>query len=121
MVYQRVFMLKIQSQQDMALLEQTVASILGGEFLKCAFIRSTDFISLRLRALYNPREHSEVLVIYGQNLKISLDMDNHATVFLLDPGIEPDPTLCPYSSPSLLGKRACPDDPSCEAEPPASP
>jgi hypothetical protein len=117
MVYQRVFMLKIQTQQDMAKLEQTVASMLGGEHLKCSFIRSKDFISLRLRALYTAREHSEALVIYGQNLKISLDMDNNATVFLLDPGIEQDPTLCPYTCHSLLGKRACPDDPSAGDEP----
>jgi hypothetical protein len=122
MVYQRVNVMKINTQQDMSLLEQTVGDMLGGEHHKCSFIRSQDFITLRLRALYHRSKKDktqEMLVIYGQNLKITLDADNNATVYLLDPGTEPDPNLCPYSSQSLLGKRACQDDVSSDPESPS--
>ena len=93
----------------MSKLEQTVASLLGGEYNKCSFIRSQDFITLRLRALYTRAQEASVaprdpIVVYGEGLKITLDVDNNASVFLVSPSIEAESSLQ-----HNLGKRACPD------------
>lgn len=97
-----VFSRKIASQRDMGELEDTLSSLLGGEQHKCAFVRSQDFVRLRLLALYKappPR----LLVVYGEGLKITLDSDKVASVFLLNPMLDPEPRLAG-------GKRAEPDD-----------
>ena len=110
-MHQKVYTLQIKTQKDMGKLEQTVASLLGGEYNKCSFIRSQDFITLRLLALYTrademPREH--MVVVYGEGLKITLDPENNASDYLVSPSIEAEPSL--QSGPLLsLGKRACPD------------
>lgn len=98
-----VLSIKIRGQEDMARLEQTIGVLLGGENHKCSLMRSKDFVSLRLRALYNrpailPREG---LLVYGEGLKITLDDQNNAAVYLTVPSIDQDE--------SVLGKRACPE------------
>jgi hypothetical protein len=104
-MHQKVYTIQIKNPKDMNSLEQTLASLLGGEHNKCAFIRSQEFIALRLRALYGRSPSAQAAassVVYGEGLKITLDPDNHASVYLVSPSIEADPSL-------LVGKRACPD------------
>lgn len=87
----------------MARLEQTIGTLLGGENHKCSFVRSKDFVSLRLRALYNRPSTlpGEGLLVYWEGLKITLDVNNNAAVYLTVPSIDPDE--------SVLGKRSCPE------------
>jgi hypothetical protein len=106
---QKVLSLSIQGQQDMTKLEQTVACLLGGEHHKCSFVRSQDFIKLRLQALYHPAAQRAPLVVYGEGLKICLDNDNLATVYLVDPSIDPDLPTPPSEPTTVLGKRAQPE------------
>jgi len=89
----------------MAQLEETVSILLGGEQHKCAFVRSKDFITLRLQALYHRSVASTFpLMVYGEGLKISLDAENNATVYLVGPSIlESDESLV------RPGKRGCTD------------
>jgi hypothetical protein len=100
---QRVFTQRIQDKQDMILLESTVAGLLGGEHNKCYLIRSSEFVQLRLCALYD--KGLRPLHVYGENLQISLDTDNVASVYLLSMSVDAEEIL--------LGKRTEPD---CEAE-----
>jgi hypothetical protein len=96
---QKVFMLQIQSKEDMSLLESTVGSLLRGEHNKCALIRCNEFIQLRLCALYGkgvPPIH-----VYGEGLQISLDANNVVSVYLLTSFVEADE--------GLLGKRSEPE------------
>lgn len=111
-IYQKVYSMKIENQRDMTVLEQTVAGMLGGEHNKCAFVRSKDFISLRLRALYNNQPNQKSCAIYGEGIKITLDAENNVSVHLLGHGIELQEQEPEESEPSeavLLGKRPCPD------------
>jgi hypothetical protein len=89
---QKVFARSIQGQKDMAELESTVGSLLGGEDNKCSLIRSSDFVQLRLRALYG-RGVPPPVHVYGEGLQISLDQANVASVFLLSVSAEDDVIL----------------------------
>lgn len=97
---QKVFVQRIQGKEDMSRLESMIGSLLGGEHNKCSLIRCSEFIQLRLRALYGkgvPPVH-----VYGEGLQISLDADNVASVYLLTSYVEPDE--------GLLGKRSQPEE-----------
>jgi hypothetical protein len=101
-----ILTLKIKDSHDMAQLEKTVGALMGGENHKCAFVRSRDFVLLRLRALYNrpatlPKGG---LVVYGEGLKICLDCENNVSVYLTGHIIDIEPEE------PLLGKRKCQDD-----------
>jgi hypothetical protein len=48
------FVKRVTTPEDMAVVEATIASSLGGEGGKCAFLRSQSFLALRLAALYFP-------------------------------------------------------------------
>ena len=97
---QKVFVQRVESKEDMSVLESTIGSLLGGEKNKCSLIRCSEFVQLRLRALYG-RGKAPVHV-YGEGLQISLDPDNLATVYLLTSYVEADE--------GLLGKRSQPED-----------
>lgn len=91
---QKVFAKRIENKKDMAELESTVGSLLGGEDNKCSLIRSNDFVQLRLRALYSREGGAPLpLHVYGEGLQISLDKDNVASVFLLSVSIDDDVIL----------------------------
>lgn len=96
---QKVFVQRIENKEDMSRLESMIGSLLGGEHNKCSLIRCSEFIQLRLRALYG-RGVSPVHV-YGEGLQISLDADNVASVYLLTSYVEVDE--------GLLGKRSQPE------------
>jgi hypothetical protein len=102
-----VFSVRIRTKKDMAELEDTITTLLGGEQGKCALIRSQDFLALRLRALYG-RESGRPLVVYGEGLKIALDLDNVGSVSLLNPP-PIDPVDEAYEA-YMLGKRPRPED-----------
>lgn len=95
----RVFSRRIESKDDMLELEQTIGRQLGCEAHKCAFVRSRDFVKIRLLALYK-EPPADTVVVYGEGLKITLTPDRVASVYLLDLCIDPDPAL---------GKRTCPE------------
>lgn len=97
---QKVFVLAIDTKEDMSLLESTIGGLLGGERNKCSLIRCNEFVQLRLRALYG-RGKAPVHV-YGEGLQISLGVDNVASVYLLTSYVEPDE--------GLLGKRSQPEE-----------
>ena len=99
MLYE-IFSIQIKSREDMSTLEDTISRLLGGEQRKCALLRSQEFVNLRLRALYD-RGPDRLPVVYGEGLKISLDSDKHARVYLLQLGFDTDPVY--------LGKRVHPD------------
>ena len=93
---QKVFVQCIRTKEDMAKLESTVGGLLGGEHHKCSMLRTSEFVQLRLCALYGkgvPPVH-----VYGEGLQISLDMNNVASVYLLSSGVEAEE--------GLLGKRS---------------
>jgi len=96
-----IFAIKINDRNDMLLLEETIMKLLGGEQNKCALLRSQEFVNLRLRALYN-RGPDRPAIVYGEGLKIFLDTEKQARVYLLELGFDTDPTY--------LGKRNSPDD-----------
>jgi hypothetical protein len=105
---QKVFMLQIQSKEDMSLLESTIGGLLRGEHNKCALIRCNEFIQLRLCALYG--KGKAPIHVYGEGLQISLDKSNVVSVYLLTSYVEADE--------GLLGKRSEPDPtPGEQAEP----
>ena len=98
----KVFSIQVKTKEDMSRLEEALVSLLGGEQSKCALVRSQEFINIRLRALYN-RGPSEAIVVYGERVKICLDPDKNADVYLMELGVD--------AIPSLLGKRPASDDP----------
>ena len=104
---QKVFSRIVQCMEDMSLLEQTIGSLLGGERNQCALVRCSEFVQLRLCALYNRGE--KPMHVFGDGLQISLDENNVATVYLLSSSVDTDE--------SILGKRAQPDIPGDETDP----
>lgn len=96
---QKVFVLRIESKEDMSRLESTIGGLLGGEHNKCSLIRCNEFIQLRLCALYG--KGVAPIHVYGEGLQISLDTNNVASVYLLTSFVEPDE--------GLLGKRSEPE------------
>ncbi len=109
---QKLFSISVASKGDMAELEAVVVGLLGGEHGKCAFIRSQEFVKLRLHALYH-RKHdpprTSNIIVYGEGLKITLTPSGTACVFITDPCFEPIEPSAPNDaddiSPSSLGKR----------------
>lgn len=97
---ERIYSASIRTKDDMARLEEAVGSMLGGERSKCAFTRSSDFVNLRLRALYKPAE-KDPFVVYGEGFKLVLDSEKKVTVYLLQTSVEVD---------SSLGKRSCAEE-----------
>ena len=105
---QKVFAKCIKGKEDMAELESTVGSLLGGEANKCSLIRSSDFIQLRLRALYNcDGGGPPPLHVFGEGLQISLDQDNVASVFLLSMSVDDD---------VILGRKRSEPDSECSPD-----
>jgi len=100
---------RIRGAQDMSEFEAVVVRVMGCE--QCSFMRSHDYLRFRLGALYRP-ELEEPLECYGERVKVRLDLDRNATVYLLE-------DCAPAEG--LLGKRDAPDSdeeaPSAPAEP----
>ena len=101
---QKVFVQPIRGKEDMALLESTIGSLLGGEQNKCSLVRSNEFVQLRLCALYG--RGARPVHVYGEGLQISLEKDNVASVYLLCSNVE-------LEQETLLGKRS---EPECPGE-----
>ena len=99
----KVFSIHVKTKEDMDKMEQALVSLLGGEQSKCALMRSQEFINIRLRALYD-RGPAENIVVYGERVKICLDPEKHAEIYLMELGVD--------SVPALLGKRSFSEDPS---------
>lgn len=108
----KVFSVHIQSKEDMARLEEALVSLLGGERSKCALIRSQEFVNIRLRALYD-RGPAERIVVYGERVKVCLELDKTADIYLIELGVD--------AVPVLMGKRACPEEDDEAFEREASP
>jgi len=104
---QKVYVQRIAGKEDMTLLEERIGGLLGGEHNKCSLVRCSEFIQLRLCALYG--RGGRPVDVYGEGLQISLDVDNVASVYLLSTFVDADEPLAP------LGKRAEPDDEETEA------
>jgi hypothetical protein len=103
----KVFTLQINSKQDMVLLEKALGRLLGSEFNKCSLVRSQEFINIRLRALYD-RGPADRIVAYGERVKVCLEVDKTADIFLMESSMD--------DGPSLLGKRSSleEEDPLCD-------
>lgn len=99
-----VYSRRIASKEDMSELEQVMTRINGGQ--RCSFMRSRDYIRFRLAALYNTFDLP--VEAYGESLKVTLDSDRTATVFILGHVVT--------EAESDLGKRQCPDSDDSEAE-----
>jgi hypothetical protein len=97
---QKVFVQHIRGKEDMTLLESTIGNLLGGEQNKCSFVRSSEFVQLRLCALYD--RGVRPVHVYGEGLQISLGRDNVASVYLLCGNLEVEQDV-------LLGKRSEPE------------
>jgi len=83
----------------MALVEHIIGQLLGGENDKCAFVRSSEFLKLRLSALYKGPVGA-MIVVYSDTVKITLDNENWARIFLLEEAVAPE---------GVLGKRRVDD------------
>jgi len=92
---QKVFSRLVVGNKDMVELESMVGSLLGGEDNKCSLIRSSDFVKLRLRALYDREEKGGSLPmhVFGEGLQISLDQGNVVSVYLLSMSVDDDVIL----------------------------
>lgn len=98
-VYSRL----ITCKEDMSELEQVMTRINGGH--RCSFMRSSDYIRFRLAALY----HTVQLPVeaYGETLKVTLDCDRIATIYILGHILTEE---------SELGKRGAPDSDGSEPD-----
>lgn len=88
----KVFSIKVESKDDMAKLEDALVCLMGGERSKCALIRSQDFVNIRLRALYD-RGPSERIVVYGERVKVCLELDKTVEIYLMELGVDGVPVL----------------------------
>jgi hypothetical protein len=95
----KVFSIIVRSNEDMVRLESIVRGLLGGEqSKKCAFMRSQEYIALRLLALYKREIISKPMVVYSEGVKVCLNPDWSVDIFMLEMGVDNDVT-------SVLGKR----------------
>jgi len=92
-----VYSKQIKGAADMSEFEAVVARVMGCE--QCSFMRSQDYLRFRIGALYRA-ELEEPLESYGERVKVRLDCDRIATVYLLEDTVPPE---------VLLGKRDAPD------------
>lgn len=74
-----VMSVRVTCPADMAKIEEKLGQILGGQ--KCALVRSRDYISLRLCALYD--RGKPPMSAYYQNVQICLRADKTVTLYLL--------------------------------------
>ena len=93
----KVYSSYIESKEDMNQLEKTLVGLLGGEQGKCAFMRSNEYVALRLRALDPKDAIDKPVVVYGEGIKLSLNPDRTLDLYLLEMGVDDDV--------SMLGKR----------------
>jgi hypothetical protein len=95
----KVFSITIDTCRDMASLEDKLRGLLGGEHSKkCAFMRSQEYIALRLTALYRKETIRNPVVVYSEGVKVCLNPDWSVDVYMLEMGVDNDIT-------SVLGKR----------------
>jgi hypothetical protein len=87
---------RIRGARDMSEFEGVVARVMGCE--QCSFMRSQDYLRFRLVALYRP-DSDEQPECYGERVKVTLDRERNATVYLLE-DVVPE---------GMLGKRAAPE------------
>lgn len=102
---------RVADLKDMARIEEKLCQLLGGDQRKsCALVRTKDFISLRLCALYN---HGKApMSAYYQNVQVSLDADKTVAIYLLSM----NPVETTVDEAMVLGKRRQPDSPEDEDE-----
>jgi hypothetical protein len=93
----KVFSSFIETKEDMNHMEKTLVGLLGGERGKCAFMRSKEYVALRLRALYSKDAIDKPVIVYGEGIKLSLNPDRTLDLYLLEMGVDDDVTM--------LGKR----------------
>jgi len=104
---QAVYSIHIGNREDMRKLEDYITLLLKGENNQCSFIRTQEFVSMRLHALYRPPPADDITV-YGDNIKIVLDSHKDATVYIMDQGFIDE------SETFTSGKRPAPDEPSTD-------
>ena len=104
----KVFSITINDSQDMARLEDLVRGLLGGEHSKkCAFMRSKEYIALRLMALYRKESLRAPMAVYSEGMKICLNLDWSVDVYVLEIGIDNDDVAATLGGTNggVLGKR----------------
>ena len=73
MTWTHIASLQASTSEDMALVESEIARHLGGEGGRCGWLRSSDYIRLRVSALYFPHLcATEPLSVHCQGLRVSL-------------------------------------------------
>jgi hypothetical protein len=87
----------IETKEDMNEMEKKLVGLLGGEQGKCAFMRSKEYVALRLRALYSKDAIDKPMIVYGEGIKLSLNPNKTLDLYLLEMGVDDDVTM--------LGKR----------------
>jgi hypothetical protein len=100
-----VYSKQIKGAADMSEFEAVVARVMGCE--QCSFMRSQDYLRFRIGALYRA-ELEEPLESYGERVKVRLDCDRIATVYLLEDTVPPE---------ALLGRQDAPHESDDEQEP----
>lgn len=96
----------IGGQSDMAELESVLTRAMGGG--RAGFTRSEEYVRFRLAALYGIG--TGPVEAYGDTLKVTLDQDRMATVYLLGPAYVSDLEL------GKTNKRSAPDSDDSEPE-----
>ena len=104
---QSVYSIQITNMDSMKKLEEFIGLLLKGENNQCSFVRSQDFVSMRLHALYRDAP-TKPIVVYGENLKIVLDSQKIATVYTMYQNLD-DETIANSIDPSFIGKRSVPE------------
>lgn len=95
----KVYSVTVSSNEDMVSLENMLMGLLGGEHSKkCAFMRSKEYIALRLLALYKRETITRPMVVYNEGVKVCLNPDWSVDVFMVQMGVDNDIT-------NVLGKR----------------
>jgi hypothetical protein len=97
---EKMFSQTIRCRQDMDNVEKTIISLMGSDENTCTFLRTHDFLKIRMCALY--KRLPPPLSAYSGNFQICLDRDMKISIYLLSTDVEEE-------SLATTGKRAEPD------------
>ena len=97
---EKMFSQTIRCKRDMDMVEKTIISLMGHQENTCTFLRTHDFLKIRMCALYN--KCSPPLSVYFGNFQIHLDRDMLLSIYLLSANVEEEAVVG-------TGKRGEPD------------
>ena len=107
---------QIASPKDMQDVEAEITRHLGGENYRCAFLRSRDYILLRIAALYAPKAQDYTHTARTQGLAVTLQSDHKGKTVTVHSTLHADYTdllaaPCDDRENAPDARDGCPADP----------